>query len=169
MKEDYLRMKQLEQNLYITYSNQRARDLKANGLLNPLDKVITLEQLILELYEQNNFEFLIDDALGTSIVYNVIQENSIEYFTYLESDAGSLGTMYAFMLKCHRNDVAFSACIEGTKLSAMEQIDTLYQAYKKQHNLADSADVEDVVLSSWDDDAFLNTMMFLSMTFRWKK
>ena len=51
-------MDKLSQNLYITYSNQRARDLKANGSLNPLDKVITLDQLVLELFEQNNFQII---------------------------------------------------------------------------------------------------------------
>ena len=42
-------MDNLIQNLYITYSNQKARDLKTHGMLKSLDKVITLDNLILEL------------------------------------------------------------------------------------------------------------------------
>lgn len=147
-------MHTLLQNLYITYSNQRARDLKDNGSLNPLDKVITLEQLIKELYEQNNFEFILDDTIGASIVYKIIQDNNISYFTYLESDASSLVTIYNFITKCNRNDVAFSAIADGAKLEAIDQINTLLQEYKKKHNLADIADVEDKVLTNWNDVVF---------------
>lgn len=142
----------LLQNLYITYSNQRARDLKVNGSLNPLDKVITLEQLIEELYEQNNFEFILDDTIGASIVYKIILDNDISYFTYLESDASSLGTIYSFIVKCNRNDVAFSALLEGNKLAAIKQINVLYQAYKKNHNLVDISDIEEKVLFCWNDE-----------------
>ena len=151
MKEVYLRMKQLEQNLYITYSNQRARDLKANGSLNPLDKVITLETLILETFEQNNFQIIIDDAIASSIIYKLIQDHDIKYFSYLESDADSLNTIYNFIVKCHRNDVSFDALLRDDKLVVMKEIDVLYQAYKQSHSLVDSADIENEVLSSWDD------------------
>ncbi len=144
-------MNKLSQNLYITYSNQRARDLKANGSLNPLDKVITLEQLILETFEQSNFQIIIDDTIGSSIVYKLIQDQKIEYFSYLESDADSLNTIYSFIVKCHRNDVLFDVLLNDDKLVVIKEIDELYQAYKKSHNLVDSADIENEVLSSWDD------------------
>lgn len=38
-------MNNLKQNLYITYSNQKVRDLKRQNILKPLDKVITLDCL----------------------------------------------------------------------------------------------------------------------------
>lgn len=44
----------LNKNLYITYSNQKTRDLKRQNILKPLSKVITLDNLILELFESNN-------------------------------------------------------------------------------------------------------------------
>ena len=144
-------MNTLQQNFYITYSNQRARDLKANASLNPLDKVITLEQLILETFEKNNFQIIIDDIIGSSIIYKLIQDHDIKYFSYLGSDADSLNTIYNFMVKCHRNDVPFDALLNDDKLVVLKEIDALYQTYKTSHNLVDSADVEEEVLSSWDD------------------
>ena len=146
-------MNKLSQNLTITYSNQRARDLKVNGSLHPLDKVITLEQFILELFEQHNFQLILDDTIGSSILYKIIQDQPIEYFTYLGSDADSLVTIYNFIVKCNRNDVSFDTLLDGAKLEALEQINTLYQAYKESHNLADIADIEERVLSAWDDEA----------------
>lgn len=147
-------MTKLSQNLTITYSNQRARDLKSTASLNPLDKVVTLEGLILELFEQNNFQIILDDVIGSSIVYKMIQDHNIEYFSYLQSDADSLQTIYSFIVKCNRNDVAFDTLINGDKLQAIEQINTFYQAYKKSHNVVDIADVEAEVLRSWSEAPF---------------
>jgi CRISPR/Cas system-associated exonuclease Cas4 (RecB family) len=144
----------LSQNLTITYSNQRARDLKTTASLNPLDRVVTLEGLIVELFEQNNFQIILDDVIGSSIVYKIIQEHHIGYFSYLQSDAESLQTIYSFIVKCNRNDVAFDTLIKGDKLEAIEQINTFYQAYKKSHNAVDIADVEAEVLRSWSEAPF---------------
>jgi len=147
-------MEQLQQNLYITYSNQRARDLKASGSLRPLDRVTTLDQLITELFEIDHFEIAIDATLGASIVYHTIQTHKVEYFSYLDEDAESLNVIYDFILKCHRNDVAFSQILSGEKLSSIETIDRHYEAYKAQHSLADTADMERVVLENWDASCF---------------
>ena len=134
-------MQQLEQNLYITYSNQRARDLKSSGSLNPLDKVITLDVLIQEYFEKENFQFIIDDILASSILYKLIQEHQIAYFSYLDSNADSLKIIFDFLVKCHRNDMAFDVLIEGDKLQAVEKLDNVYQTYKSEHNLVDITDV----------------------------
>jgi len=85
-------MNSLSQNLYITYSNQKARDLKRQSTLKPLDKVITLDNLILELFESRNFEIIIDETITSSIIYKIIRANKIEYFIYLSEDAVSLKT-----------------------------------------------------------------------------
>ncbi len=154
MKEVYLRMKQLEQNLYITYSNQRARDLKSTGLLSPLDKVITLDAFIQEIFEKDHFQYIVDDTLGSSILYTLIQQNSIEYFSYLHSDADTLKTIFDFIVKCHRNDIAFDVLIEGDKLEAIEAIDEVYQVYKKTYNLVDMADIENIVCTNWNAKLF---------------
>jgi len=145
-------MDTLSQNLYITYSNQRTRDLKSNGLLNPLDKVITIDALIQETFEKTNFQFIVDDILGASILYKLIQEYQIEYFSYLDGNADSLKTIFDFIVKCHRNDLAFDVLIEGEKLQAVTVIDRAYQAYKREHNLADIADIEETVCDTWSDD-----------------
>lgn len=147
-------MANLQQNLYITYSNQRARDLKANAFFNPLDKVITLDQLILELFEKDNFQFIIDETVGSSILHKIIQDQNIAYFTYLESDADSLNTIYNFILKCNRNSIVFDTVINDDKLVAIIQINKAYQAYKREYNLADIADIEDRVVSTWDHTCF---------------
>jgi len=148
-------MNKLSQDLYITYSNQRARELKVNASLNPLDKVITFEQLILETFEQKNFHFIIDEVIGSSIIYKLIQEHHIVYFDYLQRDADSLNTIYNFIVKCHRNDVSFGDVLCDEKLIVLEEIDQLYQSYKKSHSLVDVADIENEVLSSWDDGLFI--------------
>jgi len=144
-------MKAINQNLYITYSNQRSRDLKSSSILKPFDKVITLEQFIFETFEKEHFEFMVDDLLGASILYCLIQDEEITYFSYLKSDADTLSTMFNFIVKCHRNNVKMSSIIEGEKLQSMQQLDEVYQIYKKTHNLVDIADIENVVCKSLDN------------------
>jgi len=143
-------MNNLVQNLYITYSNQKARDLKASTILNPIDKVITLDSLIVELFESNNFQTIIDNIVASSIVYKIIQEHNIEYFSYLDSDAISLNTIVDFVVKCNRNSIAFNEILKDEKLDAIVQIDKEYQKYKKLNKLVDIADVEQHVLDNWE-------------------
>ncbi|MBL0707451.1 MAG: PD-(D/E)XK nuclease family protein [Sulfurimonas sp.] len=140
------------QNLYITYSNQKARDLKNSSLTKPLDKIITLDNLVLELYEKKNFQIIIDEKIGSSLIYKIIHDNNIEYFSYLKNGADSLGIIYGFILKCRRNEIAFDTLHSGEKLEALEQIDSAYQEYKKANSLADKSDIEKTVLESWSDE-----------------
>jgi hypothetical protein len=140
----------LSQNLYITYSNQKARDLKRQNILKPLDKVITLDNLILELFESRNFEIIIDEIIASSIIYKIIQATKIEYFSYLSEDAVSLNTIYNFIVKCKRNGVAFETLLEGKKLNAIVEIDEAYKEYKQINSLVDNADIELKVLENWD-------------------
>jgi len=147
-------MKHLPQNLYITFSNQRARDLKSSGAIGVLDKVITLDGLILEMFERSHFEYIIDEMLATSIIYRIIQEHNLHYFDYLKEDALSLKTIYHFIIKCHRNAIAFDRLLDSPKLDAIEKINEHYQAYKKAYALVDSADIEEMVLNQWNDSLF---------------
>ena len=140
----------LKQNLYITYSNQKVRDLKLQGVLQPFDKVITLNNVVLELFESRHFEIIIDEMIASAIVYKIIQMHSVKYFSYLSEDAVSLKTIYNFILKCKRNGVSFETLLSGEKLVAILEIDKAYQKYKKANNLVDIADVEQVVLESWE-------------------
>ena len=143
-------MHNLSQNLYITYSKQKARDLKVNASLNPLDKVITLDTIILELFESKSFEIVIDEMIASSIIYKIIQTNNIEYFSYLSEDAVSLNTIYSFIVKCKRNSVPLKSLLSGEKLNAISDIDKSYQEYKQKNNLVDIADVETMALENWD-------------------
>ena len=141
-------MSALSQNLYITFSNQKARDLiKTVGVF---DKVITLDALILELFEKENFAFIVDDTIASSIIYKIIKEQQISYFDYLQSDAQSLNTIYNFIIKCYRNELLFSQFLQGEKLQALLQIDEHYQSYKKEHGLVDMADVEHFVVENFE-------------------
>ena len=140
----------LSQTLYISYSNQKARDIK-NFTAKALDRVITLDSFILELFESKHFETIIDATIGTSIIYKIIQTQKIHYFDYLEEGALSLQTIYDFLIKCKRNEVAFEKLHSGEKLEALRAIDRAYEAYKTTHNLVDIADIEKSVYQSWDN------------------
>ena len=85
-------------------------------------------------------------------VTETIQENNIEYFSYLDSDATSLNTIYSFFIKCKRNDVAFIHLLSGKKLDAITTIDKAYQEYKQKNNLVDISDVENTVFDNWNYD-----------------
>ena len=140
----------LSQTLYISYSNQKARDIK-NFTAKALDRVITLDSFILELFESKHFETIIDATIGISIIYKIIQTQKIHYFDYLEEGALSLQTIYDFLIKCKRNEVAFEKLHSGEKLEALRAIDRAYEAYKTTYNLVDIADIEKSVSESWNN------------------
>ena len=144
----------MTQNLYITYSNQKVRELKQNSNIAPFSKVITLDGFIDELFQKNSFDVLLDDRVATSIIYKIITDAKIEYFSYLSSDAASLYTIYSFIVKCHRNNISFETILSGSKLEAIEKIDYFYQEFKKNHHLVDTSDVETIALSYLSDDCF---------------
>lgn len=142
----------LNQKLVITYSNQRLRELKANHkLINPIDKIVTLDDLIVEEFEKKNFKIIIDEFIGSSIVYKLIQENSIEYFNYLKADDDSLSTIYDFIIKCNRNEISFKDILKGEKLKAIEEINSQYQKFKEVNALVDISDIETFYLNNIDD------------------
>ena len=142
-------MNTLKQNLYITYSNQKSRDIKQT-ITKPLDKVITLESLIIELFEKNNFEIQVDNILGASIIYKIIKDKNIKYFSYLNEDAISLNIIFDFIVKCRRNKVEYKKLLSGDKLDAIIKIEEAYRTYKQHNNLVDIADIEKKVLENWD-------------------
>jgi len=139
----------LSQSLYISYSNQKVRNIKSSTA-NALDKVITLDALILELFESKSFKIVIDATVGASIIYKIIQTQKTAYFDYLEESALSLQTIYDFIVMCKRNAVAFEKLHNGEKLEALKEIDKAYEKYKTIHNLADIADIEKTIYESWD-------------------
>jgi len=145
-------MRNLNKNLYITYSNQKRRDLKKSDFIKPLDKVITLDNLIVEIFESKNFEIIIDETIGSSIIYKMIQDNNIKFFSYLSQESVSLNTIYDFIIKCRRNNIAFETILDSQKLDAIVKIDNVYQEYKKINSLVDIADIEQSVLDNVDNN-----------------
>ena len=143
-------MKQLEQNLVVTYSRQRARELKRSGSFGPFDEITTLSQFITDTFEKEHFEQTIDNLLGAAIIHHIIQKKKIEYFDYLQSGDESLQTIFDFIVNCHRNGVEFKTLIGKEKLSAIEAIAKEYESFKKNHGLADLADIEKSVLEQYN-------------------
>ncbi len=136
----------LDQSLYITFSNQKQRALKKSSSVKALDKVLPLNAFIIELFEKNNFEMIIDESFATDIIYTLLQEQKIEYFSYLKRSDDSIKTILNFILKSHRNSVAFDTLIKSPqKLQALNNIDKAYQAFKRKYALVDIADVEKYV------------------------
>ncbi|MDQ7067879.1 MAG: PD-(D/E)XK nuclease family protein [Sulfurimonas sp.] len=88
--------------------------------------------------------------IASSIIYNIIQTQNIEYFSYLNEDAVSLNTIYSFLLKCNRNSIKYNSLLSGEKLNAISNISKTYQEYKQAHNLVDLADIEKNVFENWD-------------------
>ena len=72
----------LKQNLIITYSNQKARELKKT-LKNPLDKVVTLSAFANDFFEKNSFKTEIKPIVATSFIYKIIKEEKIEYLDFI--------------------------------------------------------------------------------------
>jgi hypothetical protein len=140
----------LNQNIYITYSNQKARELNLDDNIDVFSKITTLDSLIFDLFEANNLQTIIDESIGGAIVYKIISEHNIQYFSYLDSDAISLKTIWSFIVKCNRNNVEYNQIVDGKKLTAIITINKYYQEYKKQFNLVDIADVEKIVYESFD-------------------
>lgn len=145
----------IKQNLIITYSNQRARELKSNSeIVKPIDKVITLDDFILEEFEKKSFKIVIDEIIGSSILYKIIQSNPITYFDYLKPDDDSLNTIYDFIVKCNRNEVSFDTLLQGKKLKAVEVISSEYQQFKEKNNLVDIADIEKWIYNNFNSKVF---------------
>lgn len=163
----------LTQKLIITYSNQRLRTLKDNDRhVNSIDKVITIDDFIIEEFEKKNLKIIIDEFIGSSIIYKLIKENSIEYFNYLKADADSLNIIYDFILKCNRNEVFFDRLLEGDKLKAIEKINSLYQEFKKNNSFVDLSDIETWFLKNIDNvkiskykDVYIDSFFIQDLSF----
>ena len=88
----------LKQNLIITYSNQKVRELK-KSLKNPLDKVVTLSSFADEFFEKHSFKTLIKPIIATSFIYKTIKEEDIKYLDFLSFRILDKSTFEAFIFK----------------------------------------------------------------------
>ena len=130
----------LKQNLIITYSNQKARELKKT-LKNPLDKVVTLSSFVNEFFEKNSFKTLIKPIIATSFIYKTIKDENIEYLDFISSNSDTLDLIYDFILKVNASKVDLSKILNDDKLKAIKILNTKYQEFKTKNNLVDINDI----------------------------
>ena len=109
----------LKQNLIITYSNQKVRELK-KSLKNPLDKVVTLSSFADEFFEKHSFKTLIKPIIATSFIYKIIKEEKIEYLDFISQNSDTLDLIYDFILKVNASKVELSKILKDEKLKAID-------------------------------------------------
>ncbi|ERP30701.1 PD-(D/E)XK nuclease family protein [Chitinivibrio alkaliphilus] len=141
-------MTKLKKPLYITYSNQRARDIRRKiASSQPFAQITTLSQIMLELFEEHDNRTLLLDPLIPSVVLSIIRETEIYYFSYLKPGDDGLEQIAALLLKCAANRIDLSDLYSGEKRDALSTIQSKYEEFKQENGLADNADVESSVLS----------------------
>ena len=143
----------LKQNLIITYSNQKARELK-KSLKNPLDKVVTLSSFADEFFEKNSFKTLIKPFIATAFLYKTIKDENIEYLDFISLNSNTLDLIYDFILKINASKVDLSKILKDEKLKAIEILNSKYQEFKNKNNLVDNNDVFQLAIDDFDKNDF---------------
>lgn len=139
----------INKDLYIVPSNQIARNLKEYLLKeNPFVVVKSLDNVINEIYTKVSDKEFLDDNIASNLIYKIIKEENIEYFSYLKNGTESLIYIHDFIVKCKRNFIDFNTIIKNKeKLNAIEKINLYYEEFKTKNNLYDIAEMERVVYS----------------------
>ena len=143
----------LNQNLIITYSNQKARELK-KSLKNPLDKVVTLSSFADEFFEKHSFKTLIKPIIATSFIYKTIIDENIEYLDFISQNSNTLDLIYDFILKINASKVDLSKILKDEKLKAIEILNNKYIEFKNKNNLVDMNDVFQFAIDDFDKNDF---------------
>lgn len=143
----------LNQNLIITYSNQKARELK-KSLKNPLDKVTTLSAFVNEFFEKHSFKTLIKPIIATSFIYKTITDENIEYLDFISQNSNTLDLIYDFILKINASKVDLSKILKDEKLKAIEILNSKYIEFKNKNNLVDMNDVFQLAINDFDKNDF---------------
>lgn len=143
----------LKQNLIITYSNQKARELK-KSLKNPLDKVTTLSSFVDEFFEKNSFKTLIKPIIATSFIYKTIKNENIEYLDFISLNSNTLDLIYDFILKINASKVDLSKILKDEKLKSIEILNSKYIEFKNKNNLVDNNDVFQLAIDDFDKNDF---------------
>ncbi|MGJ0359958.1 PD-(D/E)XK nuclease family protein [Aliarcobacter cryaerophilus] len=143
----------LKQNLIITYSNQKVRELK-KSLKNPLDKVITLSSFADEFFEKHSFKTLIKPFIATSFIYKTIKEEDIKYLDFLSLNSNTLDLIYDFILKINASKVDLSKILKDEKLKAIEILNIKYKEFKYKNNLVDMNDIFQLIIDNFDKNDF---------------
>ncbi len=140
----------IKQNLIITYSNQKAREIK-KSLSNPLDKVLTLNNLIYEFFEKQSFKKIIDPIIATSFIYKTIQTENIKYLDFISQDSDTIDLIYDFILKAEASKVDLSEILSGEKLKAIELLIVKYKEFKEEFNLVDFNDIVQFTIDNFEN------------------
>jgi hypothetical protein len=143
----------LKQNLIITYSNQKVRELK-KSLKNPLDKVVTLSSFADEFFEKHSFKTLIKPIIATSFIYKTIKEEDIKYLDFLSLNSNTLDLIYDFILKINASKVDLSKILKDEKLNAIEILNIKYKEFKYKNNLVDMNDIFQLIIDNFDKNDF---------------
>ncbi|MCT7464710.1 PD-(D/E)XK nuclease family protein [Aliarcobacter cryaerophilus] len=138
----------LKQNLIITYSNQKARELK-KYLKNPLDKVVTLQSYVNEYFEKKSFKTFIKPIIATSFIYKTIKEEKIDYLDFISQNSDLLDLIYDFILKVNASKIELPKILKGEKLKAIEILNKKYQEFKLENNLMDMNDAINLVIDDF--------------------
>ncbi len=143
----------LKQNLIITYSNQKVRELK-KSLKNPLDKVVTLSFFADEFFEKHSFKTLIKPIIATSFIYKTIKDENIKYLDFLSLNSNTLDLIYDFILKINASKVDLSKILKDEKLKAIEILNIKYKEFKYKNNLVDMNDIFQLIIDNFDKNDF---------------
>ena len=143
----------LKQNLIITYSNQKVRELK-KSLKNPLDKVVTLSSFADEFFEKNSFKTLIKPFIATAFLYKIIKDENIEYLDFISQNSDTLDLIYDFILKINASKVDLSKILKDEKLKAIEILNIKYKEFKYKNNLVDMNDIFQLIIDNFDKNDF---------------
>ncbi|MCT7447153.1 PD-(D/E)XK nuclease family protein [Aliarcobacter skirrowii] len=143
----------IKQNLIITYSNQKVRELK-KSLNNPLDKVMTLQSYVNEYFEKNSSKITLKPIVATSFIYRTIKEEKIDYLDFISQNSDILDLIYDFILKVNASKVELSNILKGEKLKAIEILNKKYQEFKLNNNFVDSNDILKIVIKGFSKDNF---------------
>src|SRR5574344_676537 len=143
----------LKKKLIITYSNQKARELKKT-LKNPLDKVVTLSAFVNDFFEKNSFKTLIKPIIATSFIYKTIKEEKIEYLDYISQKSDTLDLIYDFILKVNASKVELSKILKDEKLKAIDILNNKYQEFKNKNNLVDLNDILKLAIDGFSRNDF---------------
>lgn len=131
-------IRQFKQNLFIARSSESA-DLYLSSHIGAI-KPLTLGSLLSS--EVLSTSIAMDPLIGKMILQRAIRSLSLEHFDYLSQAESSIGELYAHILACKRNKVAFEQFrYDPKKLSELVLIHEAYEELKTSMELKDSADV----------------------------
>ena len=106
-------------------------------------KVTTLAHLVDELFEIYDEEHIeLDSYLASNVIFKLIEEKKIAYFSYLDAGSKSLQVIYDFFVKLSLNDIEIKRFrYKKEKNDALQKLQKAYKAYKKKHHIFDRADI----------------------------